>query len=268
MNQKASKLLPVPIILDIRNISKSFGSIRAVSNASIKLEAGKIHGLIGPNGAGKSTLFNIVAGVYKPDSGSVELAGKNVTGLPAHKMFASGLLRTFQIPHEYSNMTSVENLMMVPDKQLGENLSNALFRPQYFRAQEEETLSKALEIIDFLGLKRVQNELAGNLSGGQKKLLELGRTLMVDAKIVLLDELGAGVNRTLLNTLSNNIKKLNRERGQSYFIIEHNIEFISRLCDKVTVMVEGEVATEGTPQQVLNNPMVVDAYFGGGKRMD
>ncbi len=256
----------MPTILDIQNISKSFGSILAVNNASIKLEAGKIHGLIGPNGAGKSTLFNIVAGVYKPDSGTVELAGENVTGLPAHKMFANGLLRTFQIPHEYSNMTAVENLMMVPERQLGEKLSNALFRPKNFTAQEEQLLSKALEIIDFLGLKRVKNELAGNLSGGQKKLLELGRTLMVDAKIVLLDELGAGVNRTLLNTLSNNIKKLNQEHGQSYFIIEHNIEFISRLCDIVTVMVEGEVATEGTPQQVLNNPMVVAAYFGGGKR--
>ncbi len=254
-------------ILETHNISKSFGSIRAVNNANIKIEAGKIHGLIGPNGAGKTTLFNIVAGVYQPDSGVVELAGNNVTGFPAHKMFENGLLRTFQIPHEYSNMTAIENLMMVPSRQIGEELAYALFRPGRFQSQEKEILSKASQIIEFLGMKRIQNELAGNLSGGQKKLLELGRTLMVDSKIVLLDELGAGVNPTLLNTLADNIKNLNRQFGQTYFIIEHNMEFISRLCDKVTVMIEGEVAIEGRPQEVLTNPMVLAAYFGGGKRM-
>jgi len=260
--------MTVSNILKIHHVSKSFGAIRAVQNSSIELEAGSIHGLIGPNGAGKSTMFNIVAGVHKPDSGTITLAGKDVTGLPAHEMFACGLLRTFQIPHEFSHITSLENLMMVPAAQRGEKLFNALFRPGEFRAQEREVSRKASEIIDFLGLTHVKNELAGNLSGGQKKLLELGRTLMDDANIVRLHELGAGVNRTLLNTLSDNIKRLNQQFGQTYFIIEHNMEFISRLCETVTVMVEGEVATEGTPQEVLSNPMVVDAYFGGGKRFD
>lgn len=239
----------------------------AVNDCSIKLESGVITGLIGPNGAGKSTLFNIVAGVHGPDSGQVKIYGEDITSLPAHKIFSCGLLRTFQIPHEYSNMTTLENLMMVPSGQRGEYLPNALFRPAVIRPQEKEVLERATEVIDFLGMSHVKNELAGNLSGGQKKLLELGRTLMVDAKIVLLDEIGAGVNRSLLNILMLNIKKLNEEFGKTFFIIEHNMDFISRLCHKVIVMVEGSIATTGTPSQVLNDPQVVEAYFGGGKRV-
>ncbi len=253
----------MPVILEIHKVSKSFGGSYAVQNCNLELETGLISGLIGPNGAGKSTLFNIVAGVHQPDHGSVRLNGVDVTGLPAHEMFSHGVLRTFQIPHEYSNMTTIENLTMVPALQQGENLFNALFRPSIFNAQEIELKEKALEVLEFLGLAHVRNELAGNLSGGQKKLLELGRTLMVDAQIVLLDELGAGVNHTLLNRLSENIIRLNRELGKTFFIIEHNMDFISRLCHKVAVMVEGQVAAQGTPQEVLNNPQVIEAYFGG-----
>lgn len=253
-------------ILEIENVSKSFDGHFAVKNCNLELEAGVIAGLIGPNGAGKSTLFNIIAGVYQPDRGCVRLNGNDVTGLPAHEMFAHGLLRTFQIPHEYSHMSAIENLLMVPAAQAGERLANALFRSSVFRTQEQELRQKALKILDFLGMSHVANELAGNLSGGQKKLLELGRTLMVDAQIVLLDELGAGVNRTLLNRLAENIIKLNRELGKTFFIIEHNMNFISKLCHEVTVLVEGEVAAEGTPQEVLTNPLVVDAYFGGGSQ--
>ena len=263
----SQKHQPVSAILEIQNVTKYFGSLLAVRECSLEVESGVIAGLIGPNGAGKSTLFNIVAGVHQPDSGIVRLNGAQVTGLPAHEMFARGLLRTFQIPHEYSNMTAVENLLMVPSGQMGENLASALLRPSKFRSQETENLKKASEVIDFLGLSHVKNELAGNLSGGQKKLLELGRTMMAETEIVLLDELGAGVNHTLLNMLSDNIKKLNQELGKTFFIIEHNMDFISRLCHRVTVMVEGEVATEGTPEEVLANPMVVEAYFGGGTRV-
>ncbi len=263
-NQSDNKSMPA--ILEIQNVTKRFGAVLAVRDCSFNLESGLITGLIGPNGAGKSTLFNIVAGVHTPDSGEVRLNGLNITGLPAHELFARGLLRTFQIPHEFSNMTALENLLMVPAAQRGENLSTALFFRSRFLPQEKELLHKALTVIDFLGLGHVRNELAGNLSGGQKKLLELGRTLMVDAKVVLLDEIGAGVNRTLLNTLSDHIEKLNRELAKTFFIIEHNMEFISRLCHRVTVMVEGEIVTEGEPEQVINDPRVVDAYFGGGKR--
>lgn len=252
--------------MQIEGVTKRFGPVTAVSNCSFQLEAGKITGLIGPNGAGKSTLFNIVAGVHRPDSGKVSLGGEDITAMPSHDLFARGLLRTFQIPHEFSSMTAIENLLMVPAGQIGENLKNALFFRKHFVAQEREVLDKAASVIDFLGLGHVKNELAGNLSGGQKKLLELGRTLMVDTKVVLLDEIGAGVNRTLLNTLSDHIEKLNRDFGKTFFIIEHNMEFISRLCHRVTVMIEGEIVTEGLPDEVLSDPLVVEAYFGGGKR--
>lgn len=250
-------------ILTIYGISKSFNQFTVVKNCSLDLEAGSISGLIGPNGAGKSTLFNIVAGVHKPDHGTIRLDGVDVTGLPAHKMFSHGLLRTFQIPHEFSNMSAAENLLMVPSAQQGEKLFNALFRHRAYRSQELELREKALDVLGLLGMTHVKNELAGNLSGGQKKLLELGRTLMVDARIVLLDELGAGVNHTLLNRLAENIIKLNKEWGKTFFIIEHNMDFISKLCHTVTVMVEGEVAAQGTPNEVLTNPKVIDAYFGG-----
>ncbi len=250
------------VILEIDGVSKSFNGFTAVKHCNLELEAGAISGLIGPNGAGKSTLFNIVAGVHQPDRGHVRLNGIDVTGVPAHRMFAHGLLRTFQIPHEFSNMSAIENLLMVPTPQKGEKLFNALFRSSKYQSEELEIRSKAQEVLSFLGLSHVKNELAGNLSGGQKKLLELGRTLMVDAQIVLLDELGAGVNHTLLNRLADNIIQLNREWGKTFFIIEHNMDFISRLCHTVTVMVEGSIAAQGLPEQVLSNPMVVDAYFG------
>ncbi len=253
-------------ILKINNLTKTFDGLHAVRNCSLELEDGVIAGLIGPNGAGKSTLFNIIAGVHQPDQGSIELNEVDVTGLPAHEMFANGLLRTFQIPHEFSNMTTIENLLMVPAMQRGENLFNALFQASSYRSQESKNQDKALQVLEFIGMAHVKNELAGNLSGGQKKLLELGRTLMADAEIVLLDELGAGVNHTLLNRLADNIIQLNRELGQTFFIIEHNMDFISKLCQRVTVMVEGQVTVEGTPDEVLTNPDVVDAYFGGGRQ--
>ena len=262
-----SDIAPMSAILKINGVTKRFGPVQAVRDCSFQLESGKITGLIGPNGAGKSTLFNIVTGVHHPDSGEVTLNDENITGLPAHELFDRGLLRTFQIPHEFSSMTAIENLLMVPGSQLGENLTNALFFRRKFLSQEREVLNKASSVIEFLGLEHVKNELAGNLSGGQKKLLELGRTLMVDAKVVLLDEIGAGVNRSLLDTLSDHIEELNQQFGKTFFIIEHNMEFISRLCHRVTVMIEGEIVTEGLPEQVLSDPLVVEAYFGGGKRV-
>ncbi len=250
-------------MLEIRNISKNFGGFRAVDNCSLTVESGAIHGLIGPNGAGKSTVFNTIAGLHRPDSGSVMIDGAHVTGLAPHEMFKQGLLRTFQIPHEFSNVRVINNLCMVADSQIGEHLATVLFTPSRYRKQEQKNVEKASEILDFLGLSHVRYELAGNLSGGQKKLLELGRTLMVDAKVVLLDELGAGINHTLLNTLADNIQRLNEQMSQTFFIIEHNMQFISRLCHRVTVMAEGKVIAEGTPQKVLQDPVVVEAYFGG-----
>ena len=251
-------------MIKVQNLHKYFGGLHAVDNASLEIRAGSITGLIGPNGAGKTTLFNIIAGVYKPSSGHVFLDDEDITGIPPHDLFKRGLLRTFQIAHEFSSLTVRENLMMVPGNQSGENLIDAWFRPKKVMAEEEEIRTKANEVIDFLQLSHVAEEQAGNLSGGQKKLLELGRTMMVDAKIVFLDEVGAGVNRTLLNTIGDAILRLNKERGYTFCMIEHDMEFIGRLCDPVIVMAEGSVLAEGTVDEVKSNEQVIEAYLGTG----
>ena len=249
-------------VIDVRNVTKRFGGLTAVNDCSLQVERGSITGLIGPNGAGKSTLFNMVAGNITPDSGSIVFDGRDVAGLPPHKLFRLGLLRTFQIAHEFSNMTALENLMMVPSDQPGEHLANAWFRPGLVRSREQHVRQKALDVIDFLKLGHVRNELAGNLSGGQKKLLELGRTMMVDAHVVLLDEVAAGVNKTLLQDLAANIERMNAELGYTFFVIEHDMDLIGRLCDPVIVMAEGRVIAQGPMEEIRANPEIIEAYFG------
>ena len=241
-----------------------FGGIRAVDDVSLTIEAGRITGLIGPNGAGKTTLFNVIAGHYRPTAGQVLLDGQDITGLAPHQLFAKGLLRTFQIAHEFATLTVRENLMMVPPRQSGETLLGTWLRPGQVRAEEAAVRAKADDVIRFLQIEAVADELAGNLSGGQKKLLELGRTMMTEAKIVFLDEVGAGVNRTLLNTLGDAILRLNRERGYTFCMIEHDMDFIGRLCDPVIVMAEGRVLAQGSAAEVIANEQVIEAYLGRG----
>jgi len=249
-------------ILHVENISKFFGGLAAVNNCSLKIKKGSITGIIGPNGSGKTTLFNLIAGNLKSSKGSVIFNKENITNMPSYQLFSKGLLRTFQIAHEFSNLTVLENLMMVPSNQSGENLITALINPKLVDREEDQLKEKALEVIEFLNLKHLSNELAGNLSGGQKKLLELGRTMMVDAKLVLLDEVGAGVNRTLLKDLGTAILRLNKEKGYTFCMIEHDIDFISRMCDPVIVMSEGSVLFEGTSDEVKKNDKVIDSYLG------
>lgn len=251
-------------MIRVEHVCKHFGGVRAVDDTSLTLERGRITGLIGPNGAGKTTLFNLIAGTFTPTSGRIFLDGEDVTGLKPHELFHKGLLRTFQLAHEFSTLTVLENLMMVPDNQPGETLFEAWFRPGKVHAQEAQVARKAHEVAEFLNLGPLKNELAGNLSGGQKKLLELGRTMMVDAKVVLLDEVGAGVNRTLLVTIGDAIERLNREFGYTFCMIEHDMDFISRLCDPVIVMAEGTVMTQGTAEDIKANEDVIEAYLGGG----
>jgi len=241
-----------------------FGGIRAVDGVSLTLAPGKITGLIGPNGAGKTTLFNVIAGLHKPTSGTVRLDGEDITGLPPHALFHKGMLRTFQIAHEFSTLTVRENLMMVPPQQSGERLLDVWLRPDKIRAEETAIAARADDVIEFLQIEAVAHELAGNLSGGQKKLLELGRTMMVDAKIVFLDEVGAGVNRTLLNVIGDAVLRLNQERGYTFCMIEHDMEFITRLCDPVIVLAEGQVLATGSAESVKNNDAVIEAYLGTG----
>ncbi len=248
----------------VEDLRKQFGGFSAVAGASIEIAGGSITGLIGPNGAGKSTLFNVIAGVHQPTSGRVMMDGEDITGLPPHALFHKGLLRTFQIAHEFSSMTVRENLMLVPARQTGETLWNSWFRRGRIREEERALARKADEVLDFLTISHLADERAGNLSGGQKKLLELGRTMMVEAKIVFLDEVGAGVNRTLLNTIGDAIVRLNKERGYTFCVIEHDMDFIGRLCDPVIVMAEGKVLAQGSAAHIMENEAVIEAYLGRG----
>ena len=253
-------------ILQVKNLSKSFGGLKAISDCSLKIKKGSITGIIGPNGSGKTTLFNLISGNLKSSQGTVLFNDEDITNVPSYELFSKGVLRTFQIAHEFTNLTVLENLMMVPGGQSGEKLVNALFKPSLVKKEEIKVKEKALKVIDFLNLKHLSNELAGNLSGGQKKLLELGRTMMVDAKLVLLDEVGAGVNRTLLKDIGSAILRLNKEQGYTFCMIEHDMEFISRLCNPVIVLSEGSVLFEGTPDQVKKNEKVIDSYLGRGSK--
>ena len=250
-------------MLTVDSISKSFGGLTAVNSCSFTIESQSITGLIGPNGAGKTTIFNVIAGAMKPDGGRVQFQGMDITGQPAHTLFHRGIMRTFQIPQEFFAMTVLENLMVVPAKQSGENLFYALLSPGNVAAREKEVRERAIDVLDFLRLTHVIDELAGNLSGGQKKLLELGRAMMADPDIVLLDEPGAGVNPTLLGELAEMIERLNKERHYTFCIIEHNMDMIARLCDPVIVMVEGGVLMQGDMDTVRADPRVLDAYLGG-----
>ncbi len=252
-------------MLQIENLTKRFGGLTAVDDCSFTIEAGRITGLIGPNGAGKTTTFNMIAGAEKPTSGRILYDGRDIAGLPTHELFHRGIVRTFQIPHEFGGMTTLENLMVVPSEQQGESVFRCWFQVSQVRRREAEVRRLAEEALDFLGMTQVRDELARNLSGGQKKLLELGRTMMTEARLVLLDEPGAGVNPTLMQKLMEMIRRLNQERGYTFCIIEHDMDLIASLCDPVIVLAEGRVLMTGSMEEVRQDPRVLDAYLGGGE---
>ena len=249
-------------MLQISKINKSFGGLKVLNNLSLKIEKGSISGLIGPNGAGKTTLFNVINGSIKPDSGSVQLNNYELIGLQPHELFEIGVLRTFQIPHEFFSLTVLDNLLVVPPNKIGETFFGQWFFEKKIKKIEEINVKKAKDILDILGLSHLEKEYAGNLSGGQKKLLELGRVMMVEPEIILLDEVGAGVNKTLLKKISNIIKKLNKEKKYTFIMIEHDLDFISKLCDTIIVMAEGQFLTQGNIQQIISNQKVIDIYLG------
>ena len=246
------------VALEVRGLSCG----KLFHDVSFEVRRGEVLGFYGLVGAGRTEIAETLFGLRDPSAGQILLDGEDITTLSADQRFHKGLLRTFQIAHEFSQMSALENLMMVPPRQAGENLFNTWFKPSLVREQEAEVRRRALEVIDFVGLHHVRNELAGNLSGGQKKLLELGRTMMTDAKIVLLDEIAAGVNRTLLGDLMGNIERLNREMGYTFLVIEHDMDMISRLCDPVIVLAQGSVMVEGHIEAIQNDPAVIEAYFG------
>ena len=251
------------MILNINDVSKAYGGLVVVDKVSIRLDDGEMIGVIGPNGAGKSTLFSLVTGFVEANDGDVVLDGRSIGLQSAAERARHGMVRTFQVPREFANMTVRENLMAAAPRQCGENLINAFFRPRLVAAQEKQVGACVDETIAFLKLERVADSLAGQLSGGQKKLLELGRALMTGARVILLDEPFAGVNPVLIEELSSKIRELNA-RGVGFLIIEHDLGALSRLVSKLYVMDRGRLIASGTPQEVLADPLVREAYIGGG----
>ena len=249
------------VILVVEEVVKRFGGIVAVDHCSFTLRRGTITGLIGPNGAGKTTLFNIIAGYYRPDSGRIWFEGARIDGLLPHQIFARKIARTFQIPRELKRMTVLENLMLVPEHQSGERLFNAWFRVGRVHREEEQVRRQAEEVLKFVKLDHLRDEYAGNLSGGQKKLLELARTMMSEARLILLDEPGAGVNPTLMRDLVSYIQHL-RAMGRTFLLIEHDMDLVMEICDPVIVMSNGRKLMEGTPQEVRHDPRVLEVYLG------
>ncbi len=248
-------------MLKITNLAKDFGGLRAVDEVSFEVGAGTITGLIGPNGAGKTTTFNMVAGLLPPTSGQIFFLGERLDGKPDYYAYRRGLVRTFQIPRPFGEMTVLENLMMAPQHQIGEQFWNAWFRMGAVRAQERRLRDQAREILEFLNLDHLAGEAAKNLSGGQHKLLELGRVLMSDPKMILLDEPGAGINPTLLGEIIERIATLN-ERGITFLIIEHNMDLVMNLCRPILVMANGKLLLEGDADTVRNDPRVLEAFLG------
>lgn len=252
------------VVLSATNLSRSFGGVHAVAAMDFELYAGSITGLIGPNGAGKSTLFNLVTGVDRSQSGQVILNGEDVTRLPSYKLARRGLIRSFQLSREFRGLTVLENLMLSPQCQRGERLNPLMFNPAAVRSDDKEVYSLACEVLEVSRLKDLKDEYAANLSGGQKKLLELARTLMIDCHVVLLDEPGAGVNPALMKTLTDMIVDLNRNHNKTFFIVEHDMDLVAELCDPVIVMTEGRKLVEGTFDDIRSDERVIEAYLGGG----
>ena len=255
-------------MLSLNQVSKSYGGLVAVDGLSIRLRRGAITGLIGPNGAGKTTAFNILAGSQLPGAGQVLFEGADITALAPHRRAALGIARTFQLSHEFARLTVVENLMVAADLQGGESVFNTVFRRSSYQQAERGVLGRARELLVFLGLEKLALAPAGALSGGQKKLLELGRALMREPRIVLLDEIGAGINRTLLGQIADMLLKLRSERGITFCLIEHDLDYVSRLCDEVFVMAGGRLLAQGSVAEVRADERVIEAYFGGGKYED
>ena len=249
-------------ILEVEGLIHSFGGVNAVDGCTLSVPRGQITALIGPNGAGKSTLINVVSGFYPHQQGRVLFDGADISRWPPHRIGRRGLIRTFQISRGYGGMTVLENLMVPPQEQAGESLFNAIFRPALVARDERRHVAKALDLLATFGLYEKRNELARNLSGGQKRLLEMSRALMAEPKLLLLDEPMAGVNPALADQLAQHIMEL-RHTGITFLLVEHNLGIVDQICDHVIVMANGKALATGTMSQVRANEEVVHAYLGG-----
>jgi ABC-type branched-subunit amino acid transport system ATPase component len=249
-------------ILAVRDLRRNFGGVRAVSGASFDVPAGTITGLIGPNGAGKSTALNVVAGALRPTAGSVSFQGRPVTGLPAYRLARLGIIRTFQVSSEFAGLTVLENLLVAASAQRGESLRQAALGKWYWRRQQDELVARAREILRRFEMAAAEDQYAGNLSGGQKRLLELMRALMASPALLLLDEPMAGVNPSLARRIEEYLRQL-RDEGLSMLMIEHELGVVDRLCEPVVVMAQGSVIAQGTMAEIRADREVLDAYLIG-----
>jgi branched-chain amino acid transport system ATP-binding protein len=249
-------------MLEIRSMTKLFGGVAAVDGVSATVERGEIVGLIGPNGAGKTTMFNLIAGSLRPTAGDIMLNGEPLGRSPAHARIRLGLGRTFQIARPFPAMTVLENVLLAAQQQTGERILPNWFMPRRISREERGNAEKARQLLKLVTLEKLADEPARVLSGGQRKLLDLARILMADPAIILLDEPAAGVNPSLLAVLIEKIAEINR-RGVTLFVIEHNMDLVSRLCGRVLVMAGGRLMREGTPAEVRADPRVVEAFLGG-----
>jgi len=250
------------VILRVEGVTKTFGGVRAVDRCSLSVREGSITGLIGPNGAGKSTLFNLIAGLYTPDEGEIWFRDERIDRLPAYDMPHLGLVKTFQIPREFENLTVLENVMVAALDHPGENPTRSLLGTARIWKAERDIEDAAHGWVDFVGLGPLAEEPARVLSGGQRKLLELARALMADPVLVLLDEPVAGVNPTMAAKLMDLIEDL-RKKGKTFFLIEHDMAVVMNRCDRVIVMHEGRVIADGSPKEVRSRPEVIASYLGG-----
>lgn len=249
------------MILSVKNVCKKFGGLKALDRVSLEVEENSITGLIGPNGSGKTTLFNLISGFYTRDSGEIYFREERIDGLYPYEIAVRGLCRTFQISKAPDRMTVLENMLLTPKEQTGEGLMNILFRYGQIVREERANLKRALSFLELVKLKELSNEYAGNLSGGQKKLLTLGRILMAGPDLILLDEPTAGVNLTLVKDLLETMKNLRDKEGKTLFLVEHNMKVISSICDKVYVLDFGRKIAEGKPEEIQRDERVLEAYL-------
>ncbi|MFC1803726.1 ABC transporter ATP-binding protein [Thermoproteota archaeon] len=252
--------------LRINSVYKSFGGIKALDGVTLEVSGNPIIGLIGPNGSGKTTLFNVLTGLYPCDNGEIYFNGKKISGLEPHKISLLGLTRTFQITRIFPKLTVLENMITAAKEQEGENLFSVIFKNKIVADQEFKNKEKAFGILKFLGILDLRDELGRNLSGGQLKLLELGRALMMDPRMLLLDEPVAGVNPTLANKIFDRIIDMKKNENISFIIVEHNMDVVMNFCDRIYVMNKGKIVASGNPDEIQTNEKVIDAYLGGSSK--